>query len=160
MHDNLLATPAPWPQHHLSDWMRLALERFDARVMALVAHHPGVPLGLAHLAGRGQVGAAQLHITRHLPEAGARLTDLAARAGMTKQAMGALVTQCEAWGMVTREPHPGDARARSVQFTPAGLAWLAAYQDAVRQTEAEMRAAIGGEVTTVIALGLEAYSGT
>ena len=151
--------PDTWRQNHAGHWLRLALERFDSRVMALMAHHPGVPLGLSNLAARGQVGAAHLHIPRHLDLQGSRLTDLAARAGMTKQAMGALVTQCEAWGMVTRDSDPIDARARKVQFTAAGLAWLAAYQDAVAQAENEMRAAIGVEIATVVAIGLEAYSG-
>jgi len=124
-----------------------------------MAQHPGVPLGLSNLAARGQVSAAHIHITRHLPPEGARLTDLAQAAGMTKQAMGTLVNQCEAWGMVRREGHARDARAKRVVFTEVGLAWLAAYQEAVAQTETEMRSAISGEVTTVIAIGLEAYCG-
>ena len=135
------------------------MERFDARVMECMAQHPNVPLGLSNLAARGQVSAAHIHITRHLHPEGARLTELAQAAGMTKQAMGTLVTQCEAWGMVRREADPIDARAKRVVFTDTGLAWLGAYQEAVTQAESEMRAAIGNEVATVIALGLEAYSG-
>jgi DNA-binding MarR family transcriptional regulator len=151
-----------WRSAHLGHWLRLALARFDARVMECMAQHPGVPLGLSNLAARGQVSAAHIHITRHLPAAGARLTDLAAAAGMSKQAMGTLVTQCEAWGMVRREEQGtqgGDGRAKRVAFTETGLAWLGAYQEAVAQAEAELRAAVGNEVATVIALGLEAYSG-
>jgi DNA-binding MarR family transcriptional regulator len=127
--------------------------------MHLIAQHPAVPLGLSNLVARGQVGAAHIHITRHLAQGGSRLTDLAMRAGMTKQAMGALVDQCEAWGMVGREPDPSDGRARQVRFTDAGLAWLGAYRDAVAQAESELRQSIGDEVATVIAIGLEAYSG-
>jgi DNA-binding MarR family transcriptional regulator len=104
------------------------------------------------------VSAAHIHITRHLALAGSRLTELAASAGMTKQAMGDLVTQCEAWGLVTRAPDPLDARARLVRFTPTGLAWLQAFQGAVAQAEAEFRAAVGTEVATVVAIGLEAYA--
>jgi hypothetical protein len=37
---------------------------------------------------------------------------------MSKQAMGDLVDQCEAWGLVAREPTRIDARARLVRFTP------------------------------------------
>ncbi len=149
-----------WRHSHAGHWLRLALERFDARVMALMGHDSGVPLGLANLAARGQVGAAHLHITRHLDERGARLTDLAQCAGMTKQAMGTLVNQCEAWGMVTRSPDPLDARARRVQFTATGLAWLRAYQAAVAQAETELRAAVGDEVATVMTIGLEVYGST
>ena len=147
-----------WRNTHLGHWLRLALERFDTRVMECMAQHPSVPLGLSNLAARGQVGAAHTHITRHLPSEGARLTDLAQTAGMTKQAMGALVTQCEAWGMVRRENDPVDARAKRVVFTESGRAWLTAYKDALAQAESELRAAIGDEVATVVALGLEAYA--
>ena len=157
--DAPLAHIAPSLHHtHVGHWLRLALERFDARVMVLMAQHPGVPLGLANLAARRQVGAAHIQITRHLPTEGARLTELARRADMTKQAMGALVTQCEAWGMVTRQGDPADGRARKVRFTATGLAWLDAYTQAVAQAEQEMRSAIGMDVTTVVAMGLEAYS--
>ena len=148
-----------WRASHLGRWLRLALERLDARVLELMAAHPLVPLGLANLAARAQVGAAHIHITRHLDVGGSRLTDLAQRAGMTKQAMGALVNQCEAWGMVQRVPDPVDARARRVVFTATGLAWLGAYRDATIQAEAELRAAVGDAVATVISLGLEAYGG-
>jgi DNA-binding MarR family transcriptional regulator len=148
-----------WRHNHLGHWLRLALARFDARVLELMARHPGVPLGLSNLAERGLVGAAHVHITRHLAVEGSRLTDLAQRAGMSKQAMGTLVNQCEAWGMVTRQDDPADARARRVQFTATGLAWLAAHQEAVAQAEEELRQAISPEVATVVALGLEAYSG-
>jgi len=103
------------------------------------------------------VGAAHIHITRHLTADGARLTELAQRAGLTKQAMGALVTQCEAWGMVTRVPDAADARARQIRFTAAGLAWLEAYSEAAAQAQAEMCSAIGDEVAMVVAMGLEAY---
>ena len=156
---SVLPSPQPWGQAHVGHWMRLALERFDARVLDLVARNPAVPLGLSNLAARAQVGAAHIHITRHLPSEGARLTELAQRAGMTKQAMAALVTQCEAWGMVQREDDPRDARARRIVFTPSGMAWLQAYRAAVDQAQAELAQAVGDEVATVVALGLEAYCG-
>ena len=153
-----LPSPSDTGQTHLGHWLRLALERFDARVMQRMAQHPGVPLGLSNLAARGQVSAAHIQITRHLPTAGARLTTLAQRAGMRKQAMGALVSQCEAWGMVRKEGDPADARARQIVFTAAGLAWLSAYLEAAAQAETEMQAAVGTEIATVISIGLEAYS--
>ena len=148
-----------WRQTHLGRLMGHALRRFDARVLQLMARNVEVPLALSNLAARDQVSAAHIHITRHLALGGDRLTDLAQRAGMSKQAMAQLVDQCEAWGLVTRSPDPLDARARRVAFTPAGLAWLAAFREAVAQAEAELRAEVGDEVATVVALGLEAYAG-
>lgn len=152
--DDLSST---WRQAHLGRLLGLAMIRFDERVLALMASNVSVPLGLSNLAARAQVGAALIHITRHLPVQGARLTELARAAGMSKQAMGDLVNQCEAWGLVERTPDPLDARARRVGFTPVGLSWLQAFREAVEQAESEFRAAVGNEVATVVMLGLEAY---
>ena len=147
-----------WRQTHLGRLLGHAMRRFDARVLQLMAASAQAPLALSHLAARDKVGAAIVHVTRHLPLAGARLTELAAWAGMSKQAMGDLVDQCAAWGLVARAPHPLDARARLIVFTPVGLDWLVAFRDAVAQAEAEFRAAVGNDIATVVALGLEAYA--
>lgn len=148
-----------WRLTHLGRLLGHALRRFDERVLVLMARNVDVPLALSNLAARAQVGAAHIHITRHLAVGGSRLTDLAHSAGMTKQAMGDLVDQCEAWGLVTRQPDPHDKRSRTVVFTAAGLLWLQAFRDAVAQAEAEFRQAVGTDVATVVALGLEAYAG-
>ena len=147
-----------WRQSHLGRWLGHAMRRFDERVLQLMAGNEGVPLALANLAARDQISAAHIHITRHLALQGSRLTELAQAAGMTKQAMGNLVNQCEAWGLVRREDDPLDARARRVVFTDTGLAWLQAFRDAVQQAEREFREAVGQDVATVVALGLEAYA--
>ncbi len=149
-----------WRDVHLGRLMGDALRRFDARVLELMAHDIDVPLALSNLAARAQVGAAHVHITRHLDLAGTRPGVLAERAGMSKQAMGDLVAQCESWGLVTRAPDPHDARARVVRFTDTGLAWQQAFRRAIAQAQAEFRAAVGAEVATVVALGLEAYAGS
>ncbi|MDO8447308.1 MAG: MarR family transcriptional regulator [Rhodoferax sp.] len=147
-----------WRQAHVGHWMSQALQRFDARVLSLMARNAEVPLALSNLAARGNLSASHIHITRHLALEGSRLTDLAQRANMSKQAMGKLVEQCEAWGLVTRLSDARDGRARRIVFTPVGLSWLQAFQQAVAQAEAELRAAVGPEVATVIAIGLEAYA--
>ncbi len=148
-----------WRITHLGRLMGNALRRFDERVLWLMARNVEVPLALANLAARDKVGAAHIHITRHLEVGGTRLSDLALSAGMSKQAMGDLVTQCEAWGLVTREADAHDKRAKKVMFTDVGLMWLGAFEQAVAQAENEFRAAVGQDVATVVALGLEAYGG-
>lgn len=146
-----------WRSTHLGRLMGEALRRFDERVLHLMAHDANVPLALSNLAARDQVGAAHIHITRHLSLKGSRLTELARSAGMSKQAMGDLVDQCEAWGLVRREPDPLDRRARQVVFTSDGLLWLQAFRQAVARAEGEFRALVGDEVAMVVTLGLEAY---
>jgi len=146
-----------WRETHLGRLLGHAMRRFDARVLSLMAQNDQVPLALSNLAAKDQISAAHIHITRHLSLQGSRLTELAQAAGMSKQAMGHLVDQCEAWGLVKRESDSRDARARQVVFTEAGLAWLFAFQVAVAQAEEEFKASVGNEIATVVALGLEAY---
>ena len=148
-----------WRLTHLGRLLGHAMRRFDERVLHLMAHNIDVPLALSNLAARAQISAAHIHITRHLDLQGTRLTELAQKAGMSKQAMGDLVDQCEAWGLVTREADTRDARARVVQFTPTGLLWLQAFKDAVAQAEREFRVEVGPDVATVVKIGLEAYTG-
>ena len=154
---NLLSSAMDWRQLHLGRLLGHAMRRFDERVLALMARHIDVPLALAHLAARDKVSAAHIHITRHLPLNGTRLTELADMAGMSKQAMGDLVTQCEAWGLVERVPDGLDARAKRIVFTASGLDWLRAFEQAVAQAEDEFRQEVGADVATVVSLGLEAY---
>ena len=146
-----IQTEPSWRVTHLGRLMGNALRRFDERVLWLMSRDVLVP--------RDQVGAAHIHITRHLGLKGSRLTDLAQSAGMSKQAMGDLVTQCEAWGLVTRAIDEHDKRAKKVMFTDDGLLWLGAFERCVAQAETEFKAAVGQDVATVVALGLEAYAG-
>lgn len=146
-----------WRQTHLGHLAALAQRRFDARVLAVMAHNDELALALSHLAARGRLGASHIQITRHLPLSGCRLTELAERAGITKQAMGKLVDQCATWDLVARRPDPRDTRAIQIVFTPTGRQWLDAYWQAVEQAELEFRTAVGAEVSTVVHLGLEAY---
>jgi DNA-binding MarR family transcriptional regulator len=154
---NLLSSAQDWRQSHLGRLLGHAMRRFDERVLVLMAQHVDVPLALANLAARDKVSAAHIHITRHLSLEGSRLKDLAQTAGMTKQAMGDLVTQCEAWGLVERVPDDLDARAKRIVFTATGLDWLRAFEQAVAQAEEEFRQEVGADVATVVSLGLEAY---
>ena len=146
-----------WRETHLGRLLGHAMRRFDERVLNLMASNEGVPLALSNLAARDQISAAHVHITRHLALEGSRLSELCKAAGMSKQAMGDLIDQCDAWGLVQRLPDPLDARAKRVCFTPVGLAWLQAFKYAVAQAEAQFKEAVGHDVATVVALGLEAY---
>ena len=150
-------TDDAWRQTHFGRLLGHALRKFDARVRSLMAQDDETPLALSNLALRDKVGAAHIHITRHLSLQGDRITDLAERAGMSKQAMLDVVDQCEAWGLVLREADPHDRRAKRVVYTDAGREWQAAFQRAVQQAEAELVDAVGQEVATVVRIGLEAY---
>lgn len=56
-----------------------------------------------------------------LPLKGARTSELAARAGVTRQSMGELVREMVDLGILQMTPDPQDRRAKLVTYTPAGL---------------------------------------
>ena len=147
-----------WRLTHIGRLLGHAMRRFDARVLTLMAHDVHVPLALSNLAAKGQISAAHIHLTRHLPMKGARLVDLAQSAGISKQAMAQLLAQCEAWGLIEKSPDPRDARAKLLRFSPFGLLWLQGFERAVRQAEAEFVQELGQDIATVVRLGLEAYA--
>jgi len=54
-------------------------------------------------------------------ENGSRLTELAERSGLTKQAVGEAATELERIGYAERVPDPTDKRAKLIKLTPSGL---------------------------------------
>ena len=71
-------------------------------------------------AGYPDVPAAAHPLFENLDPAGTRLTELAARADMTHQAMGELVDTLERRGYVERRPDRADKRVRLVSLTTKG----------------------------------------
>jgi DNA-binding MarR family transcriptional regulator len=80
-----------------------------------------------------------------LPAEGARLTELAGRARVTKQSMGELVTELEALGYVQRAVDPGDRRAKLVRFTAKGRRAAKIGVRAVADREREWADVIGAQ---------------
>ena len=59
-------------------------------------------------------------VFRHVQGEGMRLTDIAERAGMTKQSIGEIVDDLAARGYVKRIPDPNDRRAKLICLTERG----------------------------------------
>jgi DNA-binding MarR family transcriptional regulator len=71
---------------------------------------------------RGFTGIKPSHgaVFANIDAEGTRATELARRAGMTKQSMSELIADLESKGYVQRRPDPRDRRARVVVLTTAG----------------------------------------
>ena len=68
--------------------------------------------------------SAHLSVFPHLDLDGTRVTELARRMGITKQAVSQLIDDLEGLGMVERRPDPDDRRAKRVVFTNEGRAMM------------------------------------
>ena len=74
---------------------------------------------------------------------GLRLSQLAARAGMTAQSMGELVDDLERLGYVERRADPTDRRARRIFLARKGLAAVTASARAIANMERGLEAVLG-----------------
>ena len=83
------------------------------------------------------------NVMPHIPASGIRLTELAARANMTKQAMAELVAEIERRGYLQRTADPADRRAKIIEFTDKGWALVHAALSALGELEAEITGRLG-----------------
>jgi DNA-binding MarR family transcriptional regulator len=77
---------------------------------------------------------------------GSRLTDLAAQAGLTKQAVGEAVTELERIGYVMRVPDPQDGRAKIIKLTDRGMDAVIKGRRIFAEIEREWAEQIGPEL--------------
>ena len=113
-------------------WRRAIDQRVGPRVLGELA--PGVALRRSHL--------RLLSLT---PPAGLRVTDLASRAGMTKQALGEFVAALQEAGLVEVAVDDRDRRVRLVRPTPAGRRLQAVIEAAFAEIERGWRERVGAE---------------
>jgi DNA-binding MarR family transcriptional regulator len=119
---------------HLGRLLLQALRRVQATSVGKLQQrgHPAVRTG--HIPVFGQVAAGP-----------ARITDLAASAGMTRQMMGRLVRELEDEGYVRSGPDLHDQRAVMVELTPRGVAFCDDAQQVMTEMEAEYAELLGGD---------------
>lgn len=106
-------------------------------------------------AGHDRLQAAHQAVLAHLRLSGTRLTELAERASMTKQAMGQLVDEVERLGYVERIPDASDGRAKIVRFTPSGLDLIKIGTEIGAGIHAEYAARIGKKKMNLLRALLE-----
>jgi DNA-binding MarR family transcriptional regulator len=102
---------------------------------------------VARLDAAGFPGLTPAHqaVFESLDPGGTRLTELAARAGITRQSMSELVSVLEQRGYLERHPDPGDGRARIVRLTPTGRQMARRGIKEMAAIEAEWRRRLASE---------------
>jgi len=99
----------------------------------------------AELARRGYEDFRQGHqaVFINIDDDGTTLTELASRAGLSKQAMHELVSDLEARGYVERLPSPSDGRSKIIRTTDKGERSIEAAWSAIARIEAEWTKRLG-----------------
>jgi len=96
-------------------------------------------------AGYGDVREAHGCVFGNIEPDGMRLTELAERAGMTKQAVGEAVSDLEGLGYVERAADPSDGRAKIIRLTALGAAAQRTAFEIIGAIEQEWAARYGAE---------------
>jgi DNA-binding MarR family transcriptional regulator len=109
----------------------------DERAVARVNREAGAP--------QPRLRPAHTRLLPHIDVEGTRLTELARRLGVTKQAVGQLVDDLVGQGVLDLAPDPADKRARLVRFTPKGMAAIAQGLGVLRQLESELSRQVGAQ---------------
>jgi DNA-binding MarR family transcriptional regulator len=104
-------------------------------------------LAIRKLRERGYDGLGTSHVAilPHIDLDGTRISTLASRAEISKQAAGQIVDDLEQQGLVTRTPDPGDRRATLIQFTASGWDYLEAAHAVKQELETEYRELLGND---------------
>lgn len=132
-------------QPHYEDLVRRRREHIGRYFWR--AHRAFIVLSVRKLAARGHTGLGMAHATliANLDTEGTRITTLAKRMGITKQAAGHLVADLVAKGYIASTPDPTDRRAVQITFTEKGWQFLHDSYELKGEIEAEFADILGKE---------------
>jgi DNA-binding MarR family transcriptional regulator len=110
-----------------------------------------------HAHRRGWTDAKYAHnwVFGFLGWEGARASDLAVKAGITRQSMGEVIRDLVDLGIVEMTPDPSDRRAKLVNYTERGREETRQGFDHIVDFEKRMIAELGEEAYEHLRLGLE-----
>jgi DNA-binding MarR family transcriptional regulator len=98
-----------------------------------------------HENGCADFDAAYLPVFGYPGPQGTRPSELAARLGMSKQALNYLLGGLERAGYLERRPHPDDSRSRRISLTPRGISAGKVIRDAVAELATSRAQLLGPE---------------
>lgn len=93
--------------------------------------------------GQAWLRTAHTNLFPHISFEGVRLTEIAERVGVTKQAVQVLVDDLVAAGMVERIADPADGRAKLIRWTEHGRRGLIDGVGLLMEFEAELAGVLG-----------------
>ena len=98
-----------------------------------------------HDQGFADLDLAHLNVFQYPGPQGARPSELAARLGMTKQALNYLLGELERLEYLQRQPDPDDLRSKRVALTRRGASAIRVIREAVAEVETAWAQQLGPE---------------
>jgi len=98
-----------------------------------------------HAKGFDDISGAHTQVLKWPGPRGERPVDLAAEAGMSKQAMNYLLGQLEELGYIERVVDPTDVRSRRVYATERGISIIETIRGTVGEVEQDWESKLGAE---------------
>ena len=139
--NGLPAAPDPDPPWHFAVLMDMAWRAFRRQLEERVGPH----MRSRSAATGTRLRPSHMRLLSLTPPAGMRVTDLAARVGMTKQALGEFVATLQDAGLVEVTVDQRDRRVRLVRPTPAGQELQRVIESAIAGIERRWAAEVGPE---------------
>jgi DNA-binding MarR family transcriptional regulator len=109
--------------------------------------------------GFGDVAPAHSALLRNVGDDGARPSELAAHADVTRQAITKLVDELERLDLVRRDPDPDDGRGVIIRYTERGRAGVAIARKRMRELERGYAARVGADRWAEVRSTLETLFG-
>lgn len=94
-------------------------------------------------AGYGDLRPAHFNLLKFPGPHGARPTELAARVGMSKQALNPLLNELESMGYLVRTGDADDGRGRVVHLSARGMSLVAELRKSLEEVETRLRDQVG-----------------
>lgn len=136
-------TPAP----RLPALLRIAWQQSQRRILAALAE-----------AGFDDVRLAHWPVIQYPGPDGARPSELADRAGVSKQAINYLIRDLEGLGYLRLARDPSDSRARLVRLTPRGSRMIEAVFESAATTERTLEERLTARQRSAVHAALEALA--
>lgn len=135
MDDDVLAEFAASASRDLGNLLNRAGSAVGAEVLRRVGERGFPEIKRSHVA-----------VFAGLEAGGTRISTLGEHAGISRQAISALVSELEALGYVESSPDPSDARATLVRLTPRGVAFCRAAMAASAEVTDDLTVVLGDSI--------------
>ena len=123
-----------------------AARRYESRIIELIGK-----------LGYDDIRATHLTVLRNIDLDGTRITELAKRAGITKQSMSDPVQKCEEMELLQRSADKTDRRAKNILFTKKGFELLEDIWEVVGRIDEEIASKIGLSDLILLRSSLKKY---